>query len=307
MPDRIAHPFQKPHLGQVALALPYHLGDRSAFATFIQPRRLVMSERSASMFGSTEPSNGCVLVVEDDPGVRSGIRQALQGAGYEVIEAENAQKGMEAINFGEHPLVVDTVIADIDMEKGIDAVNYFKQQYPHVPLIVLTGLPERLRDVPDRMQVAIFGAGRGGYVLLEMLTHLPEVEVVAILDRDPFAPALARAHELGIPTFEADDARAIARRKDLQLIMDVTGDPKMERLLAETKRPETEVLGGAAAKLLWNLVQYEAQMQTQLIQSRKIASLLKDGITDYLVKPINRAKLLDAVETAVEHHEINRL
>lgn len=266
-----------------------------------------MSERSASMFGSAGPSNGCVLVVEDDPGVRSGIRQALQGAGYEVIEAENAQKGMEAINFGEHPLVVDTVIADIDMEKGIDAVNYFKQQYPHVPLIVLTGLPERLRDVPDRMQVAIFGAGRGGYVLLEMLTHLPEVEVVAILDKDPFAPALARARELGIPTFEADDARAIARREDLQLIMDVTGDPKMERLLAETKRPETEVLGGAAAKLLWNLVQHEAQMQTQLIQSRKIASLVKDGITDYLVKPINRAKLLDAVETAVEHHEINRL
>jgi CheY-like chemotaxis protein len=266
-----------------------------------------MSERSASMFGSMEPSNGCVLLVEADPRVRAAVRQALQGAGFEVIEAETAQKGMDAINFGEHPLVVDTIIADIDMENGIASVNYFKQQYPHVPLIALTGPPECQKDVGQRTRIAIFGAGRGGYALLEMLGRLPEVEVVAILDKDPFAPALALARELGIPIFAADDARTLAGREDLDLLMDVTGDPKMERLIAETKQPRTEVFGGAAAKLLWTLVQYEAQMQTQLIQSRKIASLLKDGITDYLVKPINRERLLDAVGSAVQHHEINRL
>jgi PleD family two-component response regulator len=140
-----------------------------------------------------------------------------------------------------------------------------------------------------------------------MLSRLPEVDVVAILDKNPFAPALGRARELGVPTLEGDAARALAGRDDLDLLIDVTGDPKVETLIAEAKRPESEVLGGAAAKLLWDLVQYEIQMQTQLKQSRKIAALLKDGITDYLVKPINRETLMQVVQTAVEHHEINRL
>jgi two-component system chemotaxis response regulator CheY len=262
--------------------------------------------QSASMFGSSDPSNGCVLVVEDNPRIRAGLRQTLQDAGYEVIEAENAERGIEAINLGEHPLTVDTVIADLDMEKGIDAVNYFKAHYPHVPLIVLTGLPEPRTEVP-RMRIGILGGGKGGYALLEMLSRLPKVEVVAILDKDPFAPALARARELGVAVFETDEVTGLIRREDLHLLIDVTGDPNMGQLIADNKPPETEALGGAAAKLLWELVLYETQIQTQLMQSRKIASLLKSGITDYLVKPLVREQLLDAVELAVGHHEINRL
>jgi CheY-like chemotaxis protein len=261
--------------------------------------------QSAAMFGSREPSNGCVLIIAEDTRVRSSAHQMLQTSGYDVIEAEDVQKGIEAINTGENPLVVDTVIADIDMEKGIDAVSYFRNNYPHVPLIVVTGVPDIQRDIPQRMRIVLVGAGKGGTALLEIFDHLPEVEIVAITDKDPSARGLARARELGIPV--VDDAVQMIGQEGTHLIVDVTGDPNMESLIAERKHPSAEVLGGAAAKLLWNLVQYESQIQRQLLQSEKIASMIRDGITDYLVKPLVREKLLDAVGQAMEQREISKL
>ncbi|HEV8540429.1 MAG TPA: hypothetical protein VGQ60_04630, partial [Nitrospiraceae bacterium] len=96
-------------------------------------------------------------------------------------------------------------------------------------------------------------------------------------------------------------------REDTHLLVDVTGDPTMERLIAERKSPATEVLGGEAAKLLWTLVQNETQMQRQLGQSQKVAGLIKDGVMDYLVKPIAREKLLAAVGSAMDRREISKL
>jgi CheY-like chemotaxis protein len=257
------------------------------------------------MFGSADPSNGCVLVVEDDGRIRATVRQALQLAGYDVLEAEDAQRGIETINAGENPLVVDSVIADIDMDRGLEAVAYFRQHYPHVPVIILTGLPDGAQSTSPRMKLAILGAGKGGSALLEMFTHLPDVQIVGVVDKDPLAPGLVRARELGIP--RVDDPAALIERGDLHLLVDVTGDPKMERLIAERKHPATEVLGGAAAKLLWTVVQYEARIQKQLIQSQKVASMIKEGVTDYLAKPVVREKLLNAVASAMDRREIHKL
>lgn len=253
--------------------------------------------KSASMFGSTEPTKGCVLLVEDDAITRKGIRETLENDGYAVIEAEDALKGIEIINAGENPLVVDTVITDIDMEKGMDAVAYFKKQYPTVSLIVMTGLPVRPTTTPQRTRIAILGAGKGGSALLDMFSHLPDVEIVGITDKYPTAPGLQRARDLGIPV--VDDAVSLIAREDTHLILDVTGDSKMERLVADRKSPAAEVLGGTAAKLLWTLVLHASQMEKQLQQSEKVVAMDKEGITEVLVKPVARVKLLDTVDAAM--------
>lgn len=261
--------------------------------------------RSASMFGSRESSSGCVLVVEDKPGVRNAVRLALEDAGYDVLEAEDVEKGMKTISTGENPLVVDAVITDIDMNKGMEAVAYFKKHCPRVSLVVMTGLPDRQEENPQRIKIVILGAGKGGAALLDMFSHLPGVEIVGITDKDPSAPGLKRARELNIPVVE--DAVSLVTREGTSLIVDVTGNPRMGQLIAEHQRPGTEILGGAAAKLLWTLVQHEAQIQKQLLQSEKLTGIIQEGITDYLVRPIVREKLLDAVSKAMEKREINRL
>jgi two-component system chemotaxis response regulator CheY len=99
--------------------------------------------RSDLWFGALT-GNGRVLVVDDEPLVRQVVRMTLEKAGYDVLEAENGEKAIEAINENENPLVLDVVICDIRMPKinGVEAIQYLQRQYPHVPLIVLTGYPD---------------------------------------------------------------------------------------------------------------------------------------------------------------------
>jgi two-component system chemotaxis response regulator CheY len=87
---------------------------------------------------------GGVLVIDDEPDIRRCIRFILEKAGYYVVEAEDGEQAIRVINEGEHPMVIDVIITDIRMPKlnGLDAIEYFQREYPHVPVIVATGFPE---------------------------------------------------------------------------------------------------------------------------------------------------------------------
>jgi two-component system chemotaxis response regulator CheY len=90
------------------------------------------------------PSLGTVLVVDDEESIRKISRLTLTKAGYEVIEAENGEKAIEVLNTGENPLTVDVILCDIRMPKinGVEAIHYFRTQYPSVQIIVQTGFPD---------------------------------------------------------------------------------------------------------------------------------------------------------------------
>ena len=88
---------------------------------------------------------GRVLVVDDEPYLRECLRLILTRAGYEVIEAEDGEKGVAAITKSDkNVLLVDVIICDLHMPKmnGMEAIAYFRSQFPSVPVIVLTGEPD---------------------------------------------------------------------------------------------------------------------------------------------------------------------
>ena len=87
---------------------------------------------------------GRVMVVDDEPDIRKVVRLHLEKANFEVIEASNGEDAIKLLNAGDNPVYVDAIICDIRMPKvnGIDAINYFRTQYPSVPIIVLTGFPD---------------------------------------------------------------------------------------------------------------------------------------------------------------------
>ncbi|MGZ8383252.1 MAG: response regulator [Nitrospira sp.] len=119
---------------------------KHGYATKIQTtiKEGIMGEFKSGFFMSESACNGRVLVVDDEPDIRKVVRMTLQKAGYEVIEAENGEKAIEAINTGENRLLLDVLICDIRMPKinGVEAVAYFQQEWPRVPIIVLTGFPD---------------------------------------------------------------------------------------------------------------------------------------------------------------------
>lgn len=84
-----------------------------------------------------------ILVVDDEEEVRKTIRLQLKGTGLEVVEAEDGKKGIEVLD-AENALTVDAILCDVRMPNinGVGAVAYFRREYPHIPVIVLTGYPD---------------------------------------------------------------------------------------------------------------------------------------------------------------------
>ena len=89
-------------------------------------------------------SLGRILVVDDEADVRTAVRLILTKAGYNVVEAEDGEKAIAAIKSGDNALLVDTIICDLYMPKvnGMEAIAYFRNQFPSVPIIVMTGHPD---------------------------------------------------------------------------------------------------------------------------------------------------------------------
>lgn len=84
-----------------------------------------------------------ILVVDDEEEVRKTIRLQLKGTGLEVVEAEDGKKGIEMLD-AENALTMDAILCDVRMPNinGVEAISYFRRQYPHIPVIVLTGYPD---------------------------------------------------------------------------------------------------------------------------------------------------------------------
>ncbi len=250
-------------------------------------------------------TKGCVMVVEDESDVRENMRVKLERAGYDVIETEDGEKAIEAMSSGENSFAVDVIITDIPKSKGLEAITYFKKNYPSISLIGLTGLPHFEMGNTRPTKIAILGGGKGGSTLLSLFSHMPSIEIVGITDKNSNAPALKRANELRIPVVH--DAISLIASEGTDLIVDVTGDPHIQQLIAEHKGPGAEVLGGATARLLWNVVQHETEMQTHLHQNESLASLVTHGmLVNYLVKPLQDETLIASVTNAMEQREIHR-
>lgn len=88
-------------------------------------------------------AKGRVLVVDDEADLRKSARLILTKAGYDVVEAEDGEKAIQAIRSGDNPLLVDTIIMDLVMPKvnGMEAIAFMRSQFPKVPILVLTGHP----------------------------------------------------------------------------------------------------------------------------------------------------------------------
>ena len=84
-----------------------------------------------------------ILIVDDEEQVRQTIRLQLKDTGLEIIEAEDGEQGIEILD-NENALIIDAIICDVRMPKinGVEAVHYFRKEYPAIPVIVLTGFPD---------------------------------------------------------------------------------------------------------------------------------------------------------------------
>jgi CheY-like chemotaxis protein len=80
-----------------------------------------------------------VLVVEDEPIIRLGMVSTIEDAGYQVLEAANAD---EAIAMLVADGDVRVVVTDVDMPGSMDGIklaHYVRQKWPPIQLLVISG------------------------------------------------------------------------------------------------------------------------------------------------------------------------
>ncbi|MBB2893866.1 DNA-binding NarL/FixJ family response regulator [Flexivirga oryzae] len=125
-----------------------------------------------------------VLLVDDHPVVRTGLRMLLTTAGIEVVaEAGNGQDGVRLA--AEHE--VDVVLMDLQMGAGMDGVAATERVLaaPDAPRVLILTTYDTDQDILRAVE-----AGASGYLLKDA----PPDELGA----DSRTGAVARARELGL-------------------------------------------------------------------------------------------------------------
>ena len=79
-----------------------------------------------------------ILLIEDDPGVRTTVERLLSSAGHKVILAADGREGVRL--FRANP--ADLVITDLVMpnQDGIETIAALKREFPNVPIIAISGM-----------------------------------------------------------------------------------------------------------------------------------------------------------------------
>ncbi|MDA8079281.1 MAG: PAS domain S-box protein, partial [Nitrospiraceae bacterium] len=120
------------------------------------------------------------------------------------------------------------------------------------------------------IRVAIVGAGKAGAKLLDIFKANGVVKTVGITDKDPNAPALELARQWGI--FIADDIVSLCGQQP-DIILNVTGDPQVSSRIREAAPPGADVIEGNGAWFLWEMVQRQRNVQTDM------RTLYENGLT----------------------------
>jgi two-component system, response regulator PdtaR len=113
-----------------------------------------------------------VLVVEDESLIRMDIANCLQDAGFEVIEAPNAD---DAISILESRNDIRLVFTDVDMPGSMDGLklaSFVRDRWPPIKLIVTSGhVPVSVADLPSggRFFTKPYRGSQVAQTMMEML------------------------------------------------------------------------------------------------------------------------------------------
>ena len=115
-----------------------------------------------------------ILVVDDDAAVRDSIAMVLDGAGFQVDQADHGASGMRLLRAN----APDLVITDILMphKEGIETIREIRAVLPQTPIIAISGSAEPRADYLKMAQSfgasAILAKPFDPTVLLELVNRL---------------------------------------------------------------------------------------------------------------------------------------
>ena len=115
-------------------------GRGSVFRVFLPVATAVVPPRAVPVVPAPRPAvHGSVLVVEDEPALRTTLTQALQLAGFQVFAAADGVAGVEL--FEQHRDEIQCVVCDLSMPRldGWGTLAALRRLAPGLPFILSSG------------------------------------------------------------------------------------------------------------------------------------------------------------------------
>jgi PAS domain S-box-containing protein len=128
--------------------------------------------------------HGLLLLVEDDPLVRSFAQKALRAHGYEVVVAENAEVALELARAMPSP--PDALVTDVILpgRHGPALAQELRQRFPRLPVLFCSGYSEQLMGETGNLPA---GASllQKPYDVQMLITRIQEIVKSAVKDEQP--------------------------------------------------------------------------------------------------------------------------
>ena len=130
-----------------------------------------------------------LLVLEDDEGLRSSLRLVLEDAGYDVVEAADAERALTEVA----EEVVDLMLVDL-MLGGMDGFTFIQRVRPttQAPIVVISAR-DGVQDV-----VAALEAGADDYVSKPFVVEELKARLKALLRRPSMGEGVGESTDVDV-------------------------------------------------------------------------------------------------------------
>ena len=165
-----------------------------------------------------------VLLVDDDPAVRTLLSRQLKQKGFETREAEDGIEGLVKLR-NELPGVI---ISDLEMPRmsGIEFVSVVRRRFPFIPVVVLSGsIPN---EIPEQFEPDVWFE-KGSLDFAKLLQTLR-----GLIKRTPESPDLPQVVTIPVRTRRAFAGHFILTCTDCL------------RKFSATSAPENNAVAGTA-------------------------------------------------------------
>jgi len=101
-----------------------------------------------------------ILVIDDEPDIRTLLNDVLTGEGHAVEVAADGREGLAAQRARPADLVITDIFMPVPVQEGIETIIELQRDFPAIKVIAMSGGGNRARSLDYLPTASQFGAVR---------------------------------------------------------------------------------------------------------------------------------------------------